>query len=64
MAQIAVLLGPNFEDREFFVPVRELVREGHRVEVLGVDGHEMLVGKHQRRRVETTAAVKERKPES
>jgi protease I len=53
MAQIAIVLGPDFEDSEFDVPRSTLRDRGHDVTVVGVSTDQPLTGK----RGDVTATV-------
>ncbi len=44
--KVLVLIGPEFEDLEFWVPVMRLQEEGAEVIVAGARAHETFVGKH------------------
>jgi protease I len=44
--KVVVLIGPEFEDLEFWVPVMRLQEEGAEVVVAGARAHETFVGKH------------------
>jgi protease I len=44
--KIVVLLGPEFEDLEFWVPVMRLQEEGAKVVVAGAHPNETMIGKH------------------
>lgn len=63
IAKVAVLLGPDFEDVEFTHPVAKLREAGHEVEVLGTEAHQALEGKRHEAKVETDAAVSDRRSE-
>ncbi len=43
--RIAYLVGPGFEDLEFWVPVMRLQEEGAEVTVVGIKGGETYTGK-------------------
>jgi protease I len=45
-SKVLVLLGPEFEDLEFWVPVMRLQEEGAVVTVAGAHSHETYTGKH------------------
>ncbi len=44
--RIAYLIGPGFEDLEFYVPLMRLQEEGADVTVIGIKAGEEYVGKH------------------
>lgn len=45
MSKVAILLGPDFEDREFSVPRDAVIDAGHEAVVIGPDAGEELTGK-------------------
>jgi protease I len=53
MSNIAILLGPDFEDSEYEIPVKALRGAGHAVTIVGVKAGEKLRGK----KGESTAVV-------
>lgn len=63
MAKIAVLVGPEYEDTELMVPLKRLTEADHQVELLGTDAGRDLVGKSGKTKVQTDAAVSDRKAE-
>jgi len=63
MARVAVLLASEYEDVELTHPVAKLREAGHEVEVLGTKANQTLEGKNHRAKVETDAAVADRKVE-
>jgi protease I len=64
MAQVAMLLGEEFEDVEFQIPYDRLREAGHEVEVLGEEQGKELVGKRGNIRKRVDAAAAERDPAS
>ena len=44
--KIVELIGPEFEDLEFWVPTMRLQEEGAEVIVAGVTANETFIGKH------------------
>jgi protease I len=44
--RIAYLIGPGFEDLEFWVPLMRLKEEGAQVTVIGIKAEEKYAGKH------------------
>jgi protease I len=64
MAQVAMLLGEEFEDVEFQLPYDRLREAGHEVEVLGEKGGKELVGKRGNVKKRVDAAAAERDPTS
>lgn len=44
--KVVVLIGPEFEDLEFWVPVMRLQEEGAEIIVAGARAHETFLGKH------------------
>lgn len=58
MASIAVLLGPDYEDSEFEVPVATLQNAGHTVTVIGTHAGQTLVGKGAKSTAVVDLAVK------
>jgi protease I len=62
MAQVAVVLGEEFEDVEFQIPYERLREAGHQVEVLGSKAGSKLEGKRKDVVTQTDAAVSERDP--
>jgi protease I len=61
MANIAFLVGTDFEDSEFRVPYDALRGAGHHVELLGAKAGEELKGKKGVETIETEAAAGDRK---
>jgi protease I len=61
MANVACLVGAEFEDSELAVPIQRLREAGHQVEILGTRAHEQLEGKRGSEKVTTDAAVDERR---
>jgi protease I len=44
--KIVILIGPEFEDLEFWVPLMRMQEEGAEVTVAGVGPNETFIGKH------------------
>lgn len=61
MANIAFLLGADFEDSEFRIPYDRLKEKGHTITVLGAQKGETVRGKKGQETVEIEAAARERK---
>jgi protease I len=61
MAQIAFLLGADFEDSEFRVPYDALQAKGHQLTVLGAKAGDSVHGKKGKETVKIEAAAREKK---
>lgn len=59
MANVAIIVGPEFEDSEFRVPYDRLTRARHNVTVLSAKSGESLAGKKGREHVRVEQAVKD-----
>ena len=57
MSKVAVLVGPEFEDSELEVPVKQLLDAGHQVVLLGTEADQRLTGKKGRVKLTTDGAV-------
>ena len=44
--KIVILIGPEFEDLEFWVPLMRMQEEGAEVTVAGIRPNETFIGKH------------------
>lgn len=62
MANVAILLGPEFEDAEFKIPYDRLRKAGHHVEILGTERGEKLRGKRGKEKAKADAPVAECDP--
>lgn len=61
MAKIAVVLGDDFEDSEYRVPVDQLKAAGHQVELVGVQSGATVKGKKGKEKAQIEASAKERR---
>lgn len=59
MANVAVLLGPDYEDSEYEIPVTKLREAGHTVTILGTQAGQTLVGKKAKSSAVVELAVKD-----
>jgi protease I len=62
--RVAVLLGPDFEDTEFQVPVSRLREAGFTVEVIGKEAGQELAGKKGKERARVERSIDDARPES
>jgi protease I len=62
MANIAMVVGPDFEDSEFRVPYDRLTAAKHQVTILGATAGETVQGKKGRESARVDAAAKDRRP--
>ena len=62
MANVAVVLGEDFEDSEFRVPYERLKAAGHRVVVLGPEAGKKVKGKRGEEQVTIEQAVHHQRP--
>jgi protease I len=64
MANIAFVVGPDFEDSELRVPYDALREAGHEVELIGAKANDTLKGKKGKESITTEAAAGDRKAAS
>jgi len=62
MDDVAILLGPEFEDAEYVVPVDRLRAGGNRVVIVGTDAGVMLRGRRGRANVTVDLAARDADP--
>ncbi|HET8935686.1 MAG TPA: type 1 glutamine amidotransferase domain-containing protein [Polyangiales bacterium] len=61
MANVAIIIGPEFEDSEFRIPFDRLMQAEHNVTVLSAKAGESLAGKKGREHIRVEQAVKDHK---
>lgn len=59
MANVAILLGPLFEDSEFRIPAERLAAAGHQLTVVGSRAGEQVTGKRGEETVSVEAAARD-----
>ncbi|MBC7174528.1 MAG: type 1 glutamine amidotransferase [Polyangiaceae bacterium] len=64
MAEVAMIVGPEFEDAEFRIPYERLREAGHVVTLFGSRGGETVHGKRGKERARIDSACRDGKPTS